>query len=146
MLKIRRFLPADLERVMKIERDSFLNREPWSRNYFEGLYQKCPEGFLVAENGGGVRGYTIGQTKNKSAEIISLAVAPAWRKKEIGTKLANFLINSFKEKNIKEIFLHVRTKNKKVISFYQNLDFEILKTIKNYYRNDEDVYLMLKEI
>lgn len=100
----------------------------------------------MAENKGEIIGYTVGKLKNGSGEIFSLAVAPAWRRKKIGTKLAKFLISHFKEKNIKEIFLHVRTKNKTGIAFYQKLGFQILKTIKNYYPNSQDAFLMKKEI
>jgi ribosomal-protein-alanine N-acetyltransferase len=146
MVKLRKFSLADLDRVLEIEKVSFLNREVWSRNYFKNLYQKYPEGFIIAENGNEIIGYTIGQVRNESAEIISLAVDPTWRRKGVGTILTNSLIDHFKEKRLKEIFLHVRTKNKEGISFYQKLGFKILKTIKNYYRNGDSAFLMRKEI
>ena len=146
MIKLRRFSLTDLEKVMEIEKASFPNREAWSKDYFKSLYLKYPEGFIVAENEDKIIGYTIGRSKNDSGEIVSLAVDPAWRQKGIGTKLTNFLIEHFKEKRVKEISLCVRTKNKTVISFYQNLGFKILKIIKNYYQNGDDAYLMKKEI
>lgn len=145
-MKLRRFSLADLDKILEIEKLSFPYREAWSKEYFEILYQKNPEEFIVAEENGKVVGYTIGQLKNDSAEIISLAVAPNWRKKGIGKALTEFLINHFRGKKIKEIFLHVRTKNEVATSFYQNLGFEVSKTIKNYYRNGDDAYLMKKKI
>ncbi|MDI6591774.1 MAG: ribosomal protein S18-alanine N-acetyltransferase [Patescibacteria group bacterium] len=151
MVKLRQFSFPDLDRILEIEKVSFPNREAWSREYFEKLYFKYPKGFIVAENKNEIVGYTIGQPKNRVptkrvAEIISLAVAPDWRQKGIGKALIEFLINHFRQKNIKEIFLNVRTKNKAAISFYQKLGFKILKTIKNYYKNGDDAYLMKKEI
>jgi len=146
MITLRNFLLSDLNQIMEIEKASFRNREAYSENYFKSLYQKYPEGFIVAENENRIIGYTIGYPKNESAEIISLAVDPNWRKKGIGKNLTNFLINHFKEKGVKEIFLHVRTKNKVAISFNQNLDFKILKTIKNYYQNGDDAYLMERKL
>jgi len=145
--KIRNFSPSDLKEVIWIEKISFPNRKPYSEDYFKSLYQKYPEGFIVAKgNKGEIRGYTIGQSKNESAEIISLAVDPIWRKKGIGKTLTNFLINNFKEKGVKEISLHVRIKNKAGITLYQNLGFQILKTIKNYYSNGDDAYLMKRNL
>ena len=146
MIKLRRFSLSDLDQMMEIEKASFPNREAWSRDYFESLYKIYPEGFIVAENNGKIIGYIIGQPKEDLAEIVSLAVGPDFRQKGIGTKLTNFLIEHFKEKGLKEISLCVRTKNKKGISFYQNLNFKILKKIKNYYRNGNDAYLMKKEV
>ena len=130
---------------MKIEKASFPDRDAYPKFLFENYYKQHPKGFIIAENNGEIIGYTIGRVKNDFGEIISLAVDPTWRQKGIGTELTNFLIKHFKEKGLKEISLCVRTKNKKAISFYQNLDFKILKTIKNYYRND-DAFLMKKEI
>lgn len=146
MIKLRKFSLSDLERVMEIERVSFPNREAYPKFLFEKYYAKFPKEFIIAESEGEVMGYTIGSPKNESAEIISLAVDPAWRKRGIGKELTNFLIAQLKKRGIKEIFLHVRTKNKVGIVFYQNLNFKILETIKNYYRNGEDAYLMRKEI
>ena len=146
MIKLRRFSLSDLDRVMEIEKASFPDREAWSRDYFESLYKIYPEGFIVAENNGKIIGYTIGRPKEDLAEIVSLAVDPTWRQKGVGAKLTNFLIEHFKEKGLKEISLCVRTKNKKAISFYQKLGFKILKTIKNYYRNGDDAFLMGRKI
>ena len=143
-MKLRRFLPSDLDRVLEIEKVSFLN--PYSISYFEKLHQNYPEGFIVAEDKKRVIGYIVGQVKNGSGEIISLAVESLWQRKGIGKNLTNFLITQFKEKGLKEIFLHVRVWNKVAIAFYENLGFEILKTIKNYYPNRDNAYLMKKEI
>ncbi len=146
MLTIRKFKLSDLAGVMEIEKASFPKSQAYPRSYFERYYQKYPQGFIVAENKGKIIGYAIGQLKNNSGEFISLAVRPEFRQKGIGKELTNFLINHFKEKGGKEISLNVRTGNKIAISFYKNLGFKILKTIKNYYQNGEDAYLMKKEV
>lgn len=145
-MKLRKFSLSDLDEIIEIEKASFPNREAWTKEYFKNLYRKYSEGFIVAEKNSEIIGYTVGQPKNESAEIISLAVDLKWRKKGVGTDLTNFLIDYFRERNLKEIFLHARSKNESGISFYQGLDFKILKTIKNYYRNGDDAFLMKREI
>jgi len=40
----------------------------------------------------------------------------------------------------------VRKNNLAAISFYQNLGFQILKTIKNYYQNGDDADLISKNL
>jgi len=146
MIKLRRFSLSDLEKVREIEKASFPNRDAYPNSLFEKYYKEYPEGFVVGESESEIVGYTIGRPKDGQVEIISLAVKPDFRHKGIGRKLTNFLIDHFQGKDIKEIFLCVRTKNKIGISFYQNLGFKILKTIKNYYRNGDNGYLMRKEI
>ena len=146
MLKLRQFLLSDLDQILKIEEVSFPKRLAYPKLLFERYYRQYPEGMIVAESEGRIIGYTIGQLKRESAEIISLAVDPNWRGKGIGKKLTNFLLEHFKEKGTKKISLHVRTENEIAISFYKNLGFKILKTTKNYYQNGDDAFLMKKEI
>jgi len=140
-LKLRKFSLSDLDQITEIEKVSFPPGTVYSKSYFEKLYHSYPQGFLIAEILGKIIGYAIGQIKGNSAQIISIAVLPDWRKKGIGTKLFNSLLDFFKKEGAKEIFLHVRTKNQEAISFYQNLGFEILEEIKNYYP-DGNAYLM----
>ena len=144
--KIRNFSPSDLREIMEIEKISFPNRKLFSADYFRKFYQKSPEGFIVAEDKGKILGYAIGEVQKDCGKIISIAVHPAWRKKGIGKKLANFLIEHFKKENLKKISLHVRKNNLAAISFYQNLGFQILKTIKNCYQNGDDADLMSKNL
>jgi len=146
MIKLRKFSLSDLEQIMEIEKISFPNRKLFSEDYFRKLYQKYPEGFIVAEDKGKILGYAIGEVQKDCGKIISIAVHPAWRKKGIGKKLANFLIEHFKKENLKKISLHVRKNNLAAISFYQNLGFQILKTIKNYYQNGDDADLISKNL
>jgi len=131
---------------MEIEKISFPNRKLFSADYFRKFYQKSPEGFIVAEDKGKILGYAIGEVQKDCGKIISIAVHPAWHKKGIGKKLANFLIEHFKKENLKKISLHVRKNNLAAISFYQNLGFQILKTIKNCYQNGDDADLMSKNL
>ena len=131
---------------MEIEKVSFPNRKPFSEDYFRKLYQKFPEEFIVAKDEGKILGYAVGGVQKDCGKIISISVHPAWRKKGVGKKLANFYIEHFKKKNLKKISLRVRKNNLAAISFYKNLGFQISKTIKNYYQNGDDADLISKNL
>ena len=145
-LKLREFSLSDLTQVMEIEKASFPKSRAYPKSYFEKYYQKYPQGFVVTENQEEIAGYAIGQLENGVGKIISLAVSPLRRQKGTGTLLAKFLIEHFKKKGAKEVSLHARIENEEGISFYRNLGFKIIKTVKNYYQNGDDAYLMIKEI
>ena len=142
-IKIRKFRPSDLNRVMEIEKVSF--PEPWPESYFKEFWKKHPDGFMVAEISKKIVGYVLGYKKpNGLGSIKTIAVDLDYRRQGIGKELVNFIINKLKKESVKEIFLHVRPKNKIACKFYKNMGFKILKTIKKYYRNGEDAYLMRK--
>ena len=145
MIKIRKFSLSDLENVMEIEKVSF--PDPWSKSYLKKLYKKYPDDFIVAEISNKIIGYILGYKKSDwTGSIKTISVDPSFRHQGVGKELVNFTLNKLKGKEIKEVFLHTRTKNKAASLFYKNLGFKILKTIKNYYSNGDDAYLMKKEI
>lgn len=74
-------------------------------------------------------------------EIEYIAVDNTSKNKGIGSKLLKAIENS----NLKNITLEVRKSNKIAINFYMKNGYKIVSIRKNYY-NDEDGYLMLKEI
>ena len=145
MTKIRKFEPLDLSQVLKIAKVSF-PKNRLSAKGFEKYYQTYSDGFIVSEEMGELTGYAVGQFKNEIGEIVSLAVNPISRQKGVGTELINALTAHFKTIGFKELLLHVRIDNNNAVYLFQNLNFRILKTIKKYYRNRDDAFLMGKTI
>ena len=75
------------------------------------------------------------------ADIINIVVDNYYRKNGIGKKLIEYTI---KKHSLKGLNLEVRKSND-AINFYLKIGFKILRTIPNYYR-DEDAYFMKKVI
>lgn len=142
-LTVRPYVSSDLENILKIERLSF-PKTAYSSDTFSHFFKVCSKGFFLAEVDRKIAGYIIGCIKDGKGEIISLAVDPKFRRKGIGRKLLNFILDKFGKKEISALKLHVRTKNRGAIKFYQKFGFQVLKTVKNYYPNGEDTYLMRK--
>jgi ribosomal-protein-alanine N-acetyltransferase len=145
MTKLRKFEPSDLPEIVKLAKLSFPKNRILAKS-FERYYQSYPDGFIVSEELGELTGYIIGQVQNEIGQITSLAVRPAFREKGVGTELVEFLTQHFKKNSSRELFLHVRAENNIAISFFQNLDFRILNTIKKYYRKRDSAFLMGKAI
>lgn len=144
-VKIRKFLPSDLNQIMAIEQSSF-TIDAYSRSHFENLYKKHPEGFIVAEIRSKVIGYIIAYISDGIADFDSIAIDPKYRGLGIGKKLINFMITNFRRKGVKKASLEVRTTNKTATSFFQNLGFKIKRILKDFYRDRGDAYQMGKEI
>lgn len=145
MTKLRKFEPSDLPEIVKIAKVSFPKNRILAKS-FGKYYQAYPDGFIVSEELGEITGYIIGQFKNEIGEITSLAVKPIFRQKGVGTELVKSLSEHFKNIGFKGLLLHIRADNHPALSFFQSLDFRILDTIKKYYRNRDDAFLMGRTI
>jgi ribosomal-protein-alanine N-acetyltransferase len=145
-LVIERFDPISLNEILEIEKNAFEKKEVFPKEYFLELSKKWPEGFLVAKLSGEIVGYAIGEKGKDSGLIISVAVKKEWRRRGIGIKLIEKLLENFKKEGMRIVFLHVREENKEAINFYQALGFKIIELVENYYSNGENAYLMEKTL
>jgi len=116
------------------------NYNPSIFNYF---YETFPDGLWVAERLNKIIGFIIGvKISGEKARILMLSVIEKQRRQNIGTTLLKNLLKEFAKHNVRHIELEVRTDNKKAIQFYQKQGFKIVDTIKNFYQNGENAYVM----
>lgn len=85
------------------------------------------------------------QTFYERSEILYFWVDPKYRNQYYGTKALNDLILLLKKQGIEEISLEVNVNNVNAIKLYQHNSFTIVRTIKNYYK-DQDAYLMFRRL
>ncbi|PVU96330.1 hypothetical protein BB560_005814 [Smittium megazygosporum] len=77
--------------------------------------------------------------------VMTCGVHNKYRRLGIAKKLLDCIIKDAKEaRDIKQVTLHVQTKNMAALNFYFNYGFRSAKKITNYYRNfdDCDAYIM----
>ena len=141
----RQFSLADLPRIMEIERSSF-TVEAFRRSQFKKIFKENTEGFFVAEISGKVVGYVVGSISDRTGELDSLAVDPHYRGHRIGKKLVELIVDGWRERGIKRCLLRVRTTNDSAIEFYKRLGFQVVKTVKSYYDDDVEAYVMRKAL
>lgn len=78
-------------------------------------------------------------TEDKRLYVLSLGVLAPYRRRGVATKLYNHILeHAQKDSKIKEIFLHVQTTNVDALAFYKGFGFEIVETVKGYYKRIED--------
>lgn len=145
MIKLRRFSLSDLPRILELERASF-PIDPFSATTFRHYYLLYPAGFFVAECEGNIVGYIVGHTTQNCGQIDSIAVEKKHQRRGIGKKLSIILLDQFRKDKISLVELEVRLGNQAAISLYQALGFVIIKTIKNYYSDGTDAYIMRKHL
>jgi len=145
----------DLQRVVEINRSCL--PENYTDFFFVDLYERFPETFIVAEENGEVVGYIMCRVETglasfglgglvKKGHVVSVAVMQEFRRKGIGDALMNKAMENMKSYNARQCFLEVRVTNAAATEMYKKLGFETTKTIRGYYADGEDAYLMSKKL
>ena len=152
---IRPFKPADLEQVMSINRQCL--PENYTTFFFMDLYERFPETFIVAEEDGELVGYVMCRIETgipsfriirimKRGHVISIAVLPKYQRQGVGYALMQEAMNAMLHYNAKECYLEVRTSNIPAVDLYKKMGFDIARTIRGYYADGEDAYIMSRKL
>lgn len=140
MIIIRKFQPYDFPWIIDIERKVFDEHDPYLYMQF---YETCPEGFIVAEINGIVIGYVVGfQASEETGRIFSLAVHPGYQNRGAGGALLKEMLDIFRQSEVREVILEVRSSNIKAKRFYERHGFNQVGVAEKYYNNGESACLM----
>ena len=103
---------------------------------------------LVAEVEDETVGFVVLESEREArrATLVTLDVAEPYRNAGIGSLLLDHSEQILREENIRRYRLQVDTSNEIAIAFYQKHGFRTHQTLKGYYSNGADAYLMEKEI
>ncbi|HDI31323.1 MAG TPA: ribosomal-protein-alanine N-acetyltransferase [Thermofilum sp.] len=150
---IREFKPEDLDEVIRINKENLPENYP--SYFFKMHHERFPKAFLVAIVNGKIVGYVMCRVEEgplytsnrngKQGHVVSLAVDKPYRRKGIGRELMLKAMKSLYENyKVEEYYLEVRVSNLPAIKLYEKLGYKKVKTIKGYYLDGEDAYLMAK--
>jgi ribosomal-protein-alanine N-acetyltransferase len=153
--KFRRFKPSDLEGVIRINRECL--PENYTHLFFMNLYKRYPETFIVAEVNNEIVGYIMCRIETgipsfkllgitRKGHVISIAVLPKHQQKGVGYALMQEATQAMESYKAKECYLEVRESNLPAVELYKKLGFEIARTIKNYYADGENAFVMAKQL
>lgn len=142
---IRKMEIRDVKTIAELEKVCF--SDPWSENSIASELNSCLSYWLIAEVDGKVVGYIGSQSVLDAADMMNLAVAPAYRRQGIGESLVNALVAYLQQKGIIALLLEVRASNDPAIALYKYLGFEQVGRRPNYYHHPkEDALIMRKEL
>ena len=153
--KLRLFKPSDLEAVIRINRECL--PENYTTLFFMNLHKRFPETFIVAETNGKITGYIMCRIETgipsfkllgitRKGHVISIAVLPEHQRRGIAHALMEETLKAMKSYKAKECYLEVRTSNVPAVRLYRKLGFEIARTIRDYYADGEDAFLMARQL
>ena len=152
---MRKFTMNDLAAVTHINQVCL--PENYTDFFFVDLYRRFPETFIVAEENGNVVGYIMCRVEVglsniglpglvKKGHVVSVAVLPEHRRKGVGGALVTKAMESMRTYGAKQCYLEVRVTNEEAISLYKKLGLEVSRSIRGYYADGEDAYVMSKKL
>ncbi len=153
--KLRKFVPSDLETVTQINQTCL--PENYTDFFFIDLARRFGETFIVAEENGMVVGYIMCRIEVglsnfglggiiKKGHIVSVAVMPEHRRKGIGEALVMKATEGLRSYGAKQLYLEVRKTNEEAIRLYKKLGLDVTRTIRGYYADGEDAFVMTKKL
>jgi ribosomal-protein-alanine N-acetyltransferase len=147
MLEIRPMTHSDLARVLEIEVDLF-PVDAWSEDLFLGELAEASisRDVSVAILDSEIVGYASFRYVGKQGDVNTVAVASNQQGKGIGTALMDWLESQAVLRNVREIFLEVRSDNEAAIKMYDARGYERIDIRRNYYGNTIDANIMRKRV
>ena len=146
---IRRFRDADMDRVLEIERVSF-GKYAYDRKLFAELSHTCGDLFLLAAAGRNICGYMItcmrGRGVRGGAELVSLAVDPAYRGRGAASSLMRSTLRRLRLRKAARFSLIVKVTNEAARRFYETHGFRKIRKVPRYYEDGQDGVLMSKAL
>ena len=142
-MKIIRMNKSHVAQVAALEKMCF--SDPWSENSVRSELENELSLWLVAVEGEHVAGYVGSQTVMAEADMMNLAVSPAYRNQGIGTALVNALTDALAQNGAYCLTLEVRASNSSAISLYRKIGFLQVGKRPNYYRHPKEDALILRK-
>jgi ribosomal-protein-alanine N-acetyltransferase len=153
--KLRKFTPDDLQSVIRINR--YCLPENYMDFFFMDLHQRFPETFIVAEQDGKIVGYIMCRIEVglaslglggliRKGHVVSIAVLPQGRRKGVARALMTEAMKGMRHYKAKLCYLEVRVTNEPGVVLYKKLGFEVSRTLRGYYSDGEDAYVMTQKL
>jgi [ribosomal protein S18]-alanine N-acetyltransferase len=145
---IRHAIPADFECLLAIDVSSFPGGVAYDAA--ELAYFMNHEGAetIVMEADGEIVAFLIMELHRtrRTATIVTLDVCEDKRRNGYGSQLLKRSEEMLIDYGVEAYDLQVDVTNRSAITFYKKHGFRMVRTLKNYYANGNDAFLMVKEL
>lgn len=131
VVHVRAMTVLDVPGVLEVERASYAF--PWS----EGIFRDCLRvGYLcrVLELDEQIVGYGILAFGAGEAHVLNVCVRSDLRRRHLGRRLMDYLLDRARAAGMSEAFLEVRPSNTAAVRLYESMGFDRVGMRKSYYQ------------
>lgn len=137
-----------LDEVVALNARCFSRGENYSHGTFGFLLNDARNiSYMVVTESGTMVGFIfIMRAHDDSGHITTLGIAPEHRRRGLAKRLLDHAEQSLRKKGFSSVALEVRVSNHAAQELYLQSDYVIVQTLKSYYNDGEDGFLMMKAL
>jgi len=140
-MTLREANTSDVTALYDLERELFSSENyPLSKGSF--YYHTKNSLMLLAEVDSVIAGYILVLIKRRDAKLYSIGVKNSFRGQGISQALLKLASKHLKLLGFKKFVLEVRVDNIIAIALYEKNNFKVVKSLKAFYKDGCDAYLM----
>ncbi len=137
---IREASRKDVKSLYSLE-SSIFSKEDFALSLSSFYYHVKRNPLFVYEEDSIIKGYILWLKRKNCYRLYSICTGSDFQGKGIGKELLRF---SFEKLKAPKYRLEVKTQNLKAVALYEKWDFKKKGVIKNFYPDNSDAYLMVK--
>ncbi|MBD3196897.1 MAG: GNAT family N-acetyltransferase [Candidatus Lokiarchaeota archaeon] len=154
---IRRCTANDLDGVIEVNERELPEDYPYF--FYKSILDNYSDSFLIAcekENPNKIIGYIMWRIERtpsvnslelvNKGHLVSIAILEQYRRKGVASALLMNSMPAIEKHNISEFVLEVRVSNYPAINLYKKFRYKINTIKKQYYRDGENAYYMIKKV
>lgn len=141
-MEIKHMMAGDTAEIARLEKICF--QTPWSKRSIAHELETDYSLWLVAHSEQKIVGYVGSQISFESADVMNIAVDPAFRRQGIARQLLQRLLDELAAKQVHSLTLEVRASNAPACGLYDSMGFTQVGRRKNYYQAPREDALILK--
>jgi ribosomal-protein-alanine N-acetyltransferase len=146
----RDYRATDLEAIFRLDEVCFTKEFRFDQSSMSAFAADRDAITLIAEDRGEVIGFVIAHVKHVDTErrayIVTLDVAPEWRRKGLAGELMSEVEARASAQGARRIQLHVFAGNNPAIRFYERLGYERVRIVRKYYGAGLDAIVYGKDL
>ena len=135
---------SDLQAVVALEGKVY--DHPWSDSIIRDEMAQANRIYLVVEHDGGIVGFGGMMFVEEDAHITTLGIAPADRRRYLGSRLLLALIDQALDAGARHLTLEVRESNSNAQQLYEQFGFTSVGKRHGYYKGEDAVVMWALDV
>ncbi len=145
-MELRAFKPSDLDTLCEIDCACFPPGISYSRSEMAEYVGGKRSRTWVAQDDNRIVGFLIAEGDDQGSHIITVDVAPEWRRRGVATVLMDAAEEWAREQGAELIYLETAEDNIVAQRFYGQRGYKKIDTIEHYYSNGAAAWVMTKKL